>query len=379
MLATARCVAKRSSLSLLKRFMCSPTSSVTSSISMPPDKPIIGTFEPIKKDIYERLFSVNGFEPLAVELFEVLDDKSIMVRLPFIQLLEYIEKTDFDRPANRYLLWGRQGAGKTFTLNHLAYWGYLNGFCLVHLSSPRDWLDEPAEIEVSESRPGRLDFPLNAALALRHFKNQNSLFLSKSELKVSQKYTWSLREITEQGEPLVNVIDHGISRMKHASDCYAVLLKELKIAANNNLCRLMVLANDVNIFYKKPLVKHADGRVASVEEMTLARAFMKMFKSDWKNGLFVGATYVDQSNWKNRLTPYYPKALLTDRGWEDFDPFIPIKVENYSDMEADSCLDYYTDKMLLQRPQSKTPEGREEIKAINARNPFEMYKFCSNL
>lgn len=83
--------------------MCSPTNSVTSSISIP-EKPIIGTFEPIKKDVYERLFSVNGFEPKAVELFEVLDDKSIMVRLPFIQILEYIEKTNFDRPINRYLL-----------------------------------------------------------------------------------------------------------------------------------------------------------------------------------------------------------------------------------------------------------------------------------
>lgn len=104
---------------------------------------------------------------------------------------------------------------------------------------------------------------------------------------MSKKYTWSLRETTEQGEPLVNVIDHGISRMKHASDCYAVLLKELKIAANNNLFRIMVLANDVNLFYTKPLVKHPDGRVASIEEMTLARAFLKLLKNDWVSLEFV--------------------------------------------------------------------------------------------
>lgn len=101
------------------------------------------------------------------------------------------------------------------------------------------------------------------------------------QLTVSKKYIWSMRESTEKGEPLVNVIDHGLSRMKHASDCYAVLLKELKIAANSGQLRLMVLVNDVNIFYGKPKVKHPDGQVASVEDLTLVRALMKFFKTDW--------------------------------------------------------------------------------------------------
>ena len=120
MLPTIRCFSNRSTL--LKRFLCSSAQTFTSDdqkfdqpsppppppSSPPPpsqpERPIIGTFQSIPKDVYERLFSVNGFEPFSSDLFEVLDDQSIMVRPPFLQILDYIEKTDFKRPVNRYVI-----------------------------------------------------------------------------------------------------------------------------------------------------------------------------------------------------------------------------------------------------------------------------------
>jgi len=101
------------------------------------------------------------------------------------------------------------------------------------------------------------------------------------QLRTTDKYTWSIREVTEKGDPLINVVDHGIGRMKHSSDCYAVLLKELKLLANKGACKLMVLCDSVNVLYGKPKVKHPDGRVISVEEITLSRAFMKLFQHNW--------------------------------------------------------------------------------------------------
>lgn len=118
MLPTIRLFSNRSCL--LRRFLCSSGQSLTSdnqkidqqTASPPspppppsyPEKAIVGTFQPIPRDVYERLFSVNGFEPFSSDLFEVLDDKSIMVRQPYLQILDYIERTDFNRPVNRYVI-----------------------------------------------------------------------------------------------------------------------------------------------------------------------------------------------------------------------------------------------------------------------------------
>jgi len=48
--------------------------------------------------------------------------------------------------------------------------------------SPNEWINEPAEVAFSNSRPGRLDLPLNAALALKHFKSQNGHLLNKLDV-----------------------------------------------------------------------------------------------------------------------------------------------------------------------------------------------------
>ena len=102
------------------------------------------------------------------------------------------------------------------------------------------------------------------------------------QLKVSKKYVWSLREMTEEGEPLTNVIEHGISRMKHASDAVAVILKELKLAASEEKCRILVAVDCVHRFFQKPrTLFHPDGSWMEVDQMTHARAFKKLLYNDW--------------------------------------------------------------------------------------------------
>ena len=87
--------------------------------------------------------------------------------------------------------------------------------------------------------------------------------------------------MTEEGEPLKNVLEHGISRIKHASDCMAVLIKELRQHANDGKCRILVMVDRVNTFYEKGTLLYPDKRLVPVNEITIVRAFMKMFKSDW--------------------------------------------------------------------------------------------------
>ena len=116
---------------------------------------------------------------------------------------------------------------------------------------------------------------------LQQFRTQNASLLLSSNLTTTQKYTWSLREATETGEPLTNVIEHGLARIKHASDCVAVLLKELEIAANAGKVKILYSVDIVNGFYRKTSIKFPDRTYARVEQTTLGRAFKKLFKSNW--------------------------------------------------------------------------------------------------
>lgn len=143
------------------------------------------------------------------------------------------------------------------------------------------WLNHPQEVVPSESRKGRYDLPLDSALWLQQFKTLNASLLPKLDLKVSQKYTWSLREVTDAGESIMNVIDHGIARIKHASDCVAVLLKELKLAANQGKTRMFVGVDIANVFFRRTRLRHEDETEVEPNEITIARAFVKLFQNDW--------------------------------------------------------------------------------------------------
>lgn len=90
-----------------------------------------------------------------------------------------------------------------------------------------------------------------------------------------------MREETEEGEPITNVIEHGINRANHASDCVAVILKEVKSFANQGKCRVLVAVDKANMFYGVTNVEYPDKSKAYVEKVTIARAFRKLFKNDW--------------------------------------------------------------------------------------------------
>ena len=48
------------------------------------------------------------------------------------------------------------------------------------------------------------------------------------QLKTTQSYKWNIRETTEEGRPLSDLIDFGIQRSKYASEVTYNLHEELK-------------------------------------------------------------------------------------------------------------------------------------------------------
>ena len=79
----------------------------------------------------------------------------------------------------------------------------------------------------------------------------------------------------------MSIVEHGINRIKHASDCMAVLLKELKLNSEKGNCRLLVVADHVNAFYEPSNLLFPDRTCATVDDITIARAFKKFFNKEW--------------------------------------------------------------------------------------------------
>ncbi|KAI1301449.1 28S ribosomal protein S29, mitochondrial [Halotydeus destructor] len=345
-----------------------------------------GLFYIVPPEVRDRVMALEGLRDEQEEMFKFLDEAALIVRKPALEIIDKLERTDFSLPVNRYVLHGPFGSGKSMTLNHVLHYGLVKEFLLVHISQASSrWFNKPQDMSPSESRTGRLDLPTDSAMWLQQFKTRNAAILPRLNLTTSQKYTWSLREITEAGEPLTNVVEHGINRMKHASDCVAVVLKELKKSSKEGSCRLLVTCDIVNTFYSKTAeVRHPNQMEAAVDHFTIGRAFKKLFLNDWNNGAVIAGvdskpyySVLHKALWPN-IPSDLPKHLLTEEGFNDFDPFIPIRVAKYSEKEIENCLDYYTEKLLLQRDESRTPAGRQEMKFLSSANPLDLYKLATS-
>ncbi|KAH7644315.1 28s ribosomal protein s29 [Dermatophagoides farinae] len=364
-----------------------------------------GLFYRIPNDIANRLFLLGGFDKCQQETIKIFQETAIMIRKPALEVIDYLRRTDFNRPPNSYVLYGPIGSGKTFTLNHILHYGFTQKFILLNCTRPTDWINYPQEQTVSATNSKRIDTPLDAAIWLQSFKAQNMSLLDELKLTSLNRYTWSQREHTEPGDPIQSIIDHGINRIKHASDCMAVLLKELKLNSAQGNCRLLIVADKVNAFYELSRLRFPDRTFVNVDDITIARAFKKLFRKDWQNGAIVAAvckklvvpyrllpisgipkkekdrdrTYKQWGPFTVKHLSDYPKALLTDQGFQDFDPFIPIECGKYDEKEFHSCMDYYQDRKWLQRIESKTDEGQDEIRFLSGMNPGQVFHLCSDI
>jgi small subunit ribosomal protein S29 len=300
-----------------------------------------------------------------------------MVRKPSLTAMDYTRRVKPNSENLRVLFYGDKGHGKTHTLTHLIHYLHLQQeHFIIHIREMKKFTRSPWEFSASTSRPGRVDTPLNAAMLLQQFKLQNSALLVKhqEDLLCSQDYKWSLREVTKSGEPLVNVIEHGINRVIHASDCVSVLFKELMMAADSGKIRLASVLDNVRFLFLREcgVLKHADFKKVLVDEMTVARAIKKLIRGSYKNGLVL-ATCDDKLSPKQDQTP---QESIGQEGWDHFDPFLPIHVPKYSREEYETCMNFYQDIGWLTRPESRTREVRDEIRFVSGLNPGQVHYLC---
>ena len=132
---------------------------------------------------------------------------------------------DLEKPAVRFVLYGRPGCGKSITLSHLTHFGHSQGFITMTFSQIKKWLSKYYEIAPSTRTPGHVDHVMNSSIFLKNFKQANFRVLSDPSLITHKEYVWSAREKTPAGSPLLDIIDMGCERLAYAADALNIVFR----------------------------------------------------------------------------------------------------------------------------------------------------------
>ncbi|KAJ8975616.1 hypothetical protein NQ317_009045 [Molorchus minor] len=192
----------------------------------------------------KQLFSHGGL-PKSFEIqANTFNETCLMVRQSSLDIINCFKSLDYSKPAARFVLYGKKGSGKTLTLAHMLHGAYKNNFLIVHVPWVANWMYRCKESSSSETQEGYTDLNMDAAAWLLHFKTQNAHLLDKGNLITAEDHVWSKREITPKGSSLMELIDHGISRVKYASNCVVILANEIKGLSNLGVCKTLVAIDD---------------------------------------------------------------------------------------------------------------------------------------
>lgn len=329
-----------------------------------------------KEDEITKIFGYpSPYAPEITYFYKTIKMMPLMVRQPTLSIIDILRNSaNQQEPNKRFLIYGDPGHGKTHALTHLTHYLHLGQeHILIQPREIKRFTIAPLEHSVSTSRPGRIDTQLHSAAFLQQFRIQNSSLLERNRdlLTCSKDYRWSAREITKAGEPIDNIIQHGIDRVIHSSDCVAVLMKELAMAADSGKIKIATIIDEVGYLfhYHAGSKKHPDYKRVLVDEMTVPRALKKLIKGNHKGSITV-ASCDDILTTKQNQTP---EDVLREDGLDHFQNSHRIHMPKYNRIEFENCMNLYQDIGWTTRPESRTQETRDEIRFVSGLNPREVH------
>ena len=312
--------------------------------------------------------SVTGFQ-----------ESCIMVRKPAIEVIQCMKASDLSLPVVRYVLYGRPGCGKSTSLAHVMHFCGTQGWLVAHVNWAAAYNRYYKDVQASTFVPGRVDMPVDAAEWLANFRKTNEPLLKSLALTTINQYTWSKRDVTEVGTPLLDVIDFALSRTKYACDVMGVVLKELRLRASKGDVKLLVAVDGVNAFWSTTPIKQESNRHIThpAGDLAIVQHWRRLLANDWSGGAVVCTV---DGNAAQPADPYryLPLDLLEKEGFETLDPYVPIHVVNYSDKEVYSCIEYFVDRKWIQNAHAQTEDGMKELQALTSSNPLQMYLVTIN-
>ncbi|KAL4636165.1 28S ribosomal protein S29, mitochondrial isoform X1 [Arapaima gigas] len=312
---------------------------------------------------------------------KTFNETCIMVREPALELISHLKKADYSKPALRYLLYGVTGSGKTMALCHVVHYCSTQGWLVVHIPDAHLWVKNCKELLPSTYNPLRLDQPILASQWLKNFGITNKHFLSK--IKTTKTYMWTKREHTDEGRPLGELLEKGLTRIKSSSDVMGAVLRELRIQCMGphkeepETFRLAVAVDGVNALWGRTTLRKENKSKVPHSLLPLILAFELLLPPS-HGGAIVTTLSQTGSLFTPRLA-YLPYELLGKEGFDSLDPFIPVPVPVYSEKEFESCYQYYLERNWLQHPQSRAEAGKKELMFLSNRNPAVFEKLCAAL
>ncbi|XP_050549054.1 28S ribosomal protein S29, mitochondrial [Daktulosphaira vitifoliae] len=335
----------------------------------------VSKFYTIEPKTVSKIFQSGGLPKPFVEQTQVFAETALMIRKPALEVINNLKIANYEKPAVRYLMYGKTGSGKSLSLAHILHYAHTAKFILFHIPYVPIWLKyDRKEVTWSSTKEGFADIPLVAAQWLKHFLHQNETILQELNLTTSKEYTWSIRETTPPGSTLKDLITHGINRAKYACDIMDILLNELKMHCTNNKCKMIVAIDGFNAFFNEKTDLKTEDRVkVKPQQITMVQTGLSAVKSDWNNGAIVMITS-PRASLNTRRESHLPIYLIGREGFQLIDPFIPIMVPELDKIEFNNMLDYYEEKRWLQKP-----GGRQELEFLSSRLPAELMIRCAPL
>ncbi|KAK0168706.1 hypothetical protein PV327_002480 [Microctonus hyperodae] len=336
----------------------------------------INRFYTMPSAVTERLFRYGGLPKRYDAQVKTFLENAILVREPAIEIISYLRLADYTKPANRYVLYGELGGGKSITLMHILHYGLESKRIIVHIPWVRDWFRRAKEVTPSQSKEGFYDIPVDAAAWLIHFKHQNAPLLSELDLKLSKDYIWNSREQNSAGSSLLKLLDFGMARPKYACDIIDALANELKMASIAGKCSTLVVIDGFNSFFGNDTkIKGTDFKYLTPRQVTVTQPFMNLTKYDWCNAAIV-VTVDEFAVYSENHQSVLPRYLLGKEGFEHLDPFLPVEVPRYSQDEFETVMEYYKERKWVR---NISKEGQRELELLSNRNPYKLMRYTASL
>ncbi|OWF39034.1 28S ribosomal protein S29, mitochondrial-like [Mizuhopecten yessoensis] len=297
----------------------------------------------------------------------------LMIRKPALEIIDIIKKSSYNCPLPKFIVYGKRGGGKTSTISHVMHYCGKQNHMLLNIPLVNDWIRARTNTTPSTSKAGFTNIPEQAQKWISHFAALNAPLIK--DMKVTKSIEWTKKEVTEAGSPLQSLIDFGLLRQKYADDVVDMLLDEVMTCATENKFKVLLVIDGLNGFYQPTNMREPlqPQRFIHAEKLCLVDSFKRILNSGNKNVVAVCTVNEElrKLNERVKFTPFY---LLGKEASQELEPFVPIQVENFSDMEVKNCLDFYSQRKWIQNSAALTDEGRKQIKFLTSNNPYAVWK-----
>ncbi|KAM3188496.1 hypothetical protein ACTXT7_000050 [Hymenolepis weldensis] len=343
----------------------------------------INRFYTVPGDIASRVISPFLTQDHLNKL-KLFDDFSLLVRKPALDVMACMESSKLTNSVPRFVLYGQPGCGISVQLAYLTHFAAEKNGLIFAFPNAENWLDRCSDFTASnnyhqdqhkdEYEGEALDFPSRSAEWLKNFVKLNSFNLEKINPQLSKQIEWTSKDVAPVGTPWLELINFALTRTKYSTDCIGILLREMRaLSASEQAVPCYLIIDGVNFLWcrgtrmqDKVLLKKV-----TVDRLAIVHHLRRALKGDWPNGGIITSVN-ERAAWPSNREHHTPGYLLTKRGFETMDPFVPVLVPNYTNSELDAVMHFYAEHNWFSNPAALELDGRAEIVFLSDANPREL-------